>query len=404
MPSFQATLGHFSAIMHGVIVSSILITGALSALVAGAFAHRFGHVRLVALGTLCYAVGAAIECGSTILGVFILGRLIKGVGEGLFLSNVYVQVSEMSPAAIRGIMTAMPQMFITLGIVIGYFMCYGTTQLGDSSASWRVPLGIASGLALLCANCIWITPLSPRWLITQGRIEEARAVVRQLGFDEEEEKELFAQVSDAVAESGIAADVTLWQTLYQTWTEFGYAFSKPYRGRTAFGCFMMGMQQWAGIDGVLYYAPILFQQAGLTGEKASFLASGASAVVILAVTIPATLFADRWGRRVASISGGIGMTVIMVIIGTMYAADLVHPDRGVGRWVVVVSIYLFAAVFSITWAISFRTYLVESLPKKTRSSASSLAQSSNWVSLLPILTCSLAVTPILDAHLLTRHQ
>jgi sugar porter (SP) family MFS transporter len=378
MPSFIDTFGHFSAVMHGVIVSSILIPSALTALVAGAFAHRFGQIRLVAIGSLIYATGAALECSAPVLGVFIFGRVVKGVGEGFFLSNVYVQVSEMSPAGIRGIMTAMPQFLITVGIVLGYFLCYGTSRLGSSSASWRVPLAIASGLGLLFSNCIWITPLSPRWLVAQGRIDEARIVLRKLGLDQSEQEELLAQA--AISDAKLNGDATLWEVLRQTWVEFGYAFSKPYRGRTAFGCFIMGMQQWAGIDGVLYYAPILFQNAGLDGEQASFLASGASAIVILAVTIPATIFADRWGRRTASIFGGIGMTVLMTLIGTMYAADQVTGGSGVGKWVVIISIYLFAVVFSVTWALSFRTYLVESLPKQTRSSASSLAQCSNWVS------------------------
>ncbi len=69
----------------------------------------------------------------------------------------------------------------------------------------------------------------------------------------------------------------------------------------------------------------------------------------------------------------------MMIMGSLYAAGQVHVDSGAGRWVVIVSIYLFAIVFSGTWAIGFRTFLVESMPRKTRSSASSLAQSANWV-------------------------
>lgn len=378
MPTFRATFGHFSPVMHGVIVSSILLTGALTALLAGAFAHRFGHIRLVALGSLCYAVGAGIECASSLLGVFILGRLIKGIGEGLFLSNVFVQVSEMSPTSRRGIMTALPQALITIGIVFGYFVCYGTARL-QSSASWRVPLAITSAMGLLFSNCIWITPFSPRWLISQGRFDEARVVIRSLDLDEKEQKELLAQTTAAAAEPGAVAGATLWDVLSQGCSEFGIAVSKPYRGRTAFGCFIMGMQQWAGIDGVLYYAPMLFQQAGLEGEQGSFLASGMSAVVIFAVTIPATIFADSWSRRTACIFGGIGMAAIMVLIGSLYAADIVRPGSA-AAWVVIVSIFLYATVYSTSWAIAFRTFLVEFLPKRTRSSASSLAQGSNWVS------------------------
>ncbi|WYZ45078.1 hypothetical protein EsH8_VIII_000394 [Colletotrichum jinshuiense] len=363
--------------MHGVIVSSVLIPGALSALVSGVMADRFGHVRLFALGAFIYGCGTGIECASPILGVFILGRLIKGAGEGMFLSNVYVQVSEMSPARVRGIMTALPQFSIVTGIVIGYFMCYGTARIGGSSLAWRLPLAIASLLGFILSTTYWIVPPSPRWLLSKGRLSEARVVLDSLGLDESERLELLEQSLSETPEQ--KPDATLREILSQTFAEFGEAFSPPFRNRTAFGCFLMAMQQFSGIDGVLYYAPILFTQAGLDGEQATFLASGVSALVILAMTIPATFLADRWGRRTSSLLGGVLITVLMFLMGSIFAAGEVRPDSGAGKWVVIVSIYLFAIVYSGTWAIGFRTFLVESLPRKTRSSASSLAQSANWI-------------------------
>ncbi|KAM0241373.1 hypothetical protein ACHAP5_007648 [Fusarium lateritium] len=376
MSSFKDTFGDFSATIHGVIVSTILIPGALTALVAGALAHRFGHVRLIAIGSIIFGIGAAIECGAPYLGVFIFGRLIKGIGEGLFLSNVYVQVSEMSPSRVRGIMTALPQFLITTGIVTGYFTCYGTSRLGDSSITWRLPLAIVAFLGVCLSMVAFIVPPSPRWLLSKGRTDEARSVCRRLGIDEIEEKELLSQIYDTPG--ALDGETSLWQDLQHTFKDFRCAFSAPYRGRTAFACFLMGMQQFSGIDGVLYYAPILFTQAGLSGEKASFLASGISAVVILAATLPATIFADQWGRRMQSILGGVLIVGLMVIMGSLYASGQVHPEYGAGRWVVIVCIYLFAIAFSFTWAIGFRTWVVESMPRRTRSSASSLAQSSNW--------------------------
>lgn len=146
------------------------------------------------------------------------------------------------------------------------------------------------------------------------------------------------------------------------------------------------MQQFSGIDGVLYYAPILLQQAGISSTQASFLASGVSALVIMAATLPAMLMADRWGRKASTLVGGSLIFAVMLLMGSLYAAGEVHADSGAGRWVVIVSIYLFAVVFSMTWAIGIRSYMIESLPRKTRSSAASLGQGSNWVS-FPLRDC-----------------
>lgn len=378
MPSFQATMGPISSTIRGVIVSSILLPGALAALVAGVLADRYGRKRLILSGALAYGVGAGIECGSVALGMFIVGRLVKGVGQGLFLSTVYVQVSEISPARARGTMTSIPQFLIVCGLVTGFFMCYGTAALAPSSAAWRVPLGVASALAFAFAAMNVLMPPSPRWLLARGQTEQARAVVAALGLAEAEQREMLA----GAAASGLEHPpdgASVWGSLRRALGGFAHAFARPARARTALGCFLMAFQQFCGIDGVLYYAPILFAQAGLAGGEANFLASGVSSLVILATTVPATLWADRWGRRTSSVVGGTLITVLMLLMGSMYAADLVHPDRGAGRWVVIVSIYLFAIVYNGTWALAFRTFLVESLPRKTRSSASSLGQCSNWI-------------------------
>ncbi|KAH7323145.1 sugar transport protein [Stachybotrys elegans] len=400
MPVFEDAFGHFSPTMHGVIVSSLLITGALAALFAGIFADRYGHVRLIIIGTAVYSIGAAIECSSFILGVLVLGRLIKGLGLGLFLSNIYVQTSELSPRRIRGIMTAVPQFAIASGIVMGYFICYGCARLQPSSLAWRLPIAIASALGFgVSVNSCFLPP-SPRWLIRKGRYAEARRVLSILDLDPAEQEELLTECLDV--DHVQVTEPTLLQALRETFREFREAFKPPFRRGTAFGCFIMAFQQFSGIDGVLYYAPILFTQAGLQGGQATLLASGGTALVILIVTVPATLMADRWDRRTSSILGGIGQATLMIIIGCMYAAGLVGDQRNAGTWVVIISIYVYTFIFNGTWAIAFRTFLVESLPRKTRSSAASLAQASNWVAnyLVALITPLLLARSTFGAYFL----
>ncbi|KAI0593132.1 sugar transport protein [Biscogniauxia sp. FL1348] len=375
MSSFTATFGDLSPTLHGLVVSSILLPGAVTALVTGILADRYGRTRMIAIGSIIFGVGAALETAASWLAMFIVGRLFKGVGEGLFLSTVYVHVCEISPARIRGVMASIVQFLITLGIVTGFFMCYGTSRL-QGSISWRLPIAIQSFIAFSNGAACSLLPQSPRWLQARGLPEEAKKIIDQLGLDEEEKAELLSQSSSTLSHS---PNVPFLQSLKDTAHEFREAFSAPFRGRTIFGCFLMGMQQFSGIDGVLYYAPILLQQAGIASQHATFLASGVSALVIMVTTIPATIFADAWGRKTSTLVGGVLISILMLTMGSLYAAGEVHATEGAARWVVIVCIYLFAGVYSATWAIGVRAFLIESLPRKTRSSAASLGQSSNWL-------------------------
>ena len=101
--------------------------------------------------------------------------------------------------------------------------------------------------------------------------------------------------------------------------------------------------------------------------------------MIFAVTIPGLIYADKWGRRSSIIYGGVVMGVLMFLMGGLYAGNAVYKTTGAGRWVVIVCIYIFSAIYSITWGISVKVYSAEIQPQRTRASATTLAHSSNWV-------------------------
>lgn len=111
------------------------------------------------------------------------------------------------------------------------------------------------------------------------------------------------------------------------------------------------MNMLSGIDGILYYAPVLFAQAGLSASTSKFLASGVSGLLNVAVTIICTPFMDRMGRRTSTIVGGISMGCILCIVASVYASN---ADSGAGRWVIIVCLYLFLVAFGSTWALTTR--------------------------------------------------
>ncbi|OAK94099.1 general substrate transporter [Phaeosphaeriaceae sp. SRC1lsM3a] len=388
MESFTNYIGNPSPTIHGLLVSSILIPAAISSFFAGKLADRLGRTRGIGFGALIFGLGAAIEAASVHIGMFVVGRVIAGVGEGLYLGTLVVYICEISPARHRGALTTGPQLLITSGLVIGFFTCYGTTNL-DSSFSWRLPFILLAFYSLIFSiMTLFYLPPSPRWLTLNGRTEEASAAWEKLDVPAADQEKILGPMDESIvltsntetiAHDGLERNVTVTSRRSEKKAQILDVFSADSRPRFFLALFLMGMQQLSGIDGVLYYAPILFQQAGLASNESKFLASGVSALVIFAVTIPATIWADKWGRRSNTIFGGLGMATVMFLMGGLYAGNAVHASSGAGRWVVIVSIYLFAAIFSVSWAVGIKVYSAEIQPQRTRATATSMAHGSNWI-------------------------
>lgn len=157
-----------------------------------------------------------------------------------------VYIAEISPTSTRGPLTTGPQLLITMGIMTGYFTCYGSSGI-QSSLSWRTPFILLASLSMvLCAASLLFLPASPRWLTLHHRRAEAEEAWEKLGVShaEREKVELESVTQRRTAPVEKAKERTMHKLLD--------IFSKDVRARTALVVFMMGMQQLSGIDGVLY--------------------------------------------------------------------------------------------------------------------------------------------------------
>ncbi|KAH0143938.1 putative MFS sugar transporter, partial [Aureobasidium melanogenum] len=126
MPTFLDYFGSLSSTTHGILVSSILIPASLTSFFAGNVADYMGRIITCSIGGLIFAAGTALEAGAQNLAMLFVGRCITGVGEGLFLSTLVVYVCEIAPARQRGVLASVQQLLVTMGIAVGYFICYGT--------------------------------------------------------------------------------------------------------------------------------------------------------------------------------------------------------------------------------------------------------------------------------------
>ncbi|KAI4719317.1 general substrate transporter [Aureobasidium sp. EXF-10727] len=391
MPYFATSIGELTPFLRGFTVSLIMLTGAFPSFFAGQLADRFGRLAIVAVGALVFAIGAALEGGANKLGMFLAGRALCGIGEGLWLSNVTVYITEISPSARRGMLVSLPQFMACAGICAGYFTCYGSVRI-ESSFSWRgqsslywllffsvlltsetAPYIIQAILGFVLATMPFVLPQSPRWLLVHGHRDKAIRELKRLDFSAvEAEKDLLGPAAEqqmAVRQPGAVEGLTM-------------LFRQPYRRPALLALYVLGVIQLSGIDGVLYYAPTLFAQAGLPPNSASFLASGLSAILILAISIPALLLADKVSRRGSVIVGGCVLTFCMFTIGILYASNSVTPQNP-ARWLVIILVFVFGLSYSATWGIVGKIYASEIQPAATRSAASAVAQGlgffTNWI-------------------------
>ncbi|EEH35738.2 hypothetical protein PAAG_00061 [Paracoccidioides lutzii Pb01] len=303
MSSFTDEFGHPSPAIHGMIVSSILLSMAITSLFAGSISDNLGRTRAIALGALLYAIGATIEAGARILGVFLFGRLVAGVGEGFFLSTLVVYICEISAANHRGLLASLIQFFITSGLVMGYFSCYGTVSI-QSSFSWRFPVAMQSGIALfLTVASLFYLPESPRWLFHHGHGAAVEAACIRLGISIIETDNLVEREEHSHGHRNEEESSTLGARLRKN-------YKHSIHNLRLVWVLDHGSRRF-------WHAPLLFKQAGLSSSTASFLASGVPAILLCLASVPGSLYADKIGRRASALYGGSILAAIMALIGSL---------------------------------------------------------------------------------------
>ncbi|KAH7884766.1 general substrate transporter [Phlebopus sp. FC_14] len=387
LPSFQDYFGvnHMSASaaanLNGNIVSILQAGCFFGAIFTGYFSGRFGRKLPLIVSGVIYIIGSIIQTiaglgssQSVGLSVLYFGRFVGGFGLGMSTALIPSYVSECTPKAIRGRCTGCIQFSNNIGIMLSFWVNYSSAlHVPFGQAQWRMPFGIQIVPGLLFIIFMLPQPESPRWLVEQGRYDEA---ARALAF----------AARKSVDDEGVL--LTLDEIKADLAGKEKTSILKQFRmmgesGVTALRCLtpsiVMFFQQWTGTNAINYFSPQIFAGLGITGVNAGLFATGVYGVVKVVSVGTTLLFAvEGMGRKLCLIIGGLGQGLMMLWIGG-YSA--VHPQTTVvpASYVSIVAVYLYAVFYCIGWGPVPWVVAGEVAPNHVRTAAMSVALSVNWL-------------------------
>ncbi|KAI0033480.1 hexose transport-related protein [Vararia minispora EC-137] len=394
MPSFTND-PRFSRIatdssFKGWTVSVLPLGGWLGSLVNGYFVGKFGRRWAISAASFVCTLGGALTTGAANPDYLFAGRFFIGFSVGMMSTAVPTFLSELAPTELRGTTAGLFQFAVCLGIMISYWIGYGTNFISaTSSVSWRIPLAVQCLPALLLMFGVWLIPESPRHLVNIGQEERARAVlayIRRTGPDDElmniELTEIKAEAIFGEAEryphlvnrgpwSDVQIEFLEITTLFSSWDTFK---------RTATGGLTMFFQQWTGIDAIVNYAPTIFTSIGLTGNTTSLLASGVVGMLFVLSVLPAVQLIDKVGRRTLMLAGTAGMLLTLILVAALDASFGTRWDaHRAASWFTAACIWAYIGCFGFSWGPTSWCLIAEIFPLSLRGPGVALSASSNWM-------------------------
>lgn len=292
-------------------VASLTLTATLAMMVSGPLSDKIGRRTVLRYAAILYALSAIGSALATSFWFLVFARMIGGFGVGASLILAPMYIAEMAPPKIRGRLVSFNQLNIVVGISLAFFTNYLILKLGKSDIpwaqsfkldeyNWRYMLGIEAIPAILYFIGLFFVPHSPRWLVLKGRVEEAKEVMEKLTSKEEAEEALESILLNSRGMDDPKGKVS--------------DLLKPgLRLVLTIGIVVAVLQQITGINSVFFYAPMIFEQAGI-GTDASFVQAIFVGLVNLVFTILAILFIDKLGRKPLLSFGVAGIALSMFFL------------------------------------------------------------------------------------------
>ncbi len=357
---FIAKAFHLTTIGKETVVSMVLVGGVIGALLNGVFADTLGRKRMVVLAAVLYlfgSIGSALAPDANVLGIF---RFILGLAIGGASASAPLYIAEVSSAKIRGSLVTLFQLAITIGILAAYFVDSAFTSTGN----WRIMLGSSVVPAVILLVGMFGLPYSPRWLIQKGRTKEAEDILIKIyNGDEAEAQKGLEEIKSVISEESAGSISDL----------FKYPISAALI--VAVGLFII--QQFVGINTVIYYAPIIFNDAGMESSKAAIWATVSVGVVNVLATFIAIWLIDKVGRKPLMYAGLIGMVLALTVLGIAFMTLENSASSKIGT-ITVIAVWIYIACFAFSFGPIPWLMMTEIFPLSVRARAVSIATMTSW--------------------------
>ncbi|KAL6907791.1 hypothetical protein ACP4OV_001961 [Aristida adscensionis] len=341
-----------------VLAGSMNVYMLASILAAGWAADALGRRGALVLANAFLVAGAlAMSLGGSYASLM-AARFVTGAGVGLALVVAPVYNAEVAPASTRGVLSSLLDMFINVGILLGYVSNYAFAGL-PVNLSWRVMYALGVLPPVLVAAGVLAMPESPRWLTLRGRLADARAVLVRTSDTAAEADLRLEEIKHAVApapqDTGGGGGV---------WMELLLRPSAGVRRRLICVVGLQFFQEASGIEAIVLYSPLVFKHAGMSSNGVVLGATVAVGVVKTLFILVATLLSDRLGRRPLLLASTAGVAAAM--------ASLAAALRSGSASLCVAAVLAFVVAFSVGLGPLVPAYGAEVLPLRLRAQGTGL--------------------------------
>ncbi|EPS67834.1 hypothetical protein M569_06938, partial [Genlisea aurea] len=357
------------------ILAGILNLCALfGSLCAGRVSDYLGRRYTIVLACVIFMLGSILMGYGPNYAVLLAGRCTAGVGVGFALMIAPVYAAEISAAHNRGFLSSLPEIGISVGILLGYVSNVVFANL-TLKLGWRMMLGIAAVPSFLLGVGILKMPESPRWLATKGRFEEAEEVLYKICDEKEEAEQRLRDIKIGLRVEDIdnppAAGV---------WKELILRPTPAVRRMLIAGIGIHFFEHATGVEAVILYGPRIFREAGLRTKRRLLLATvGVGLTKLVFITI-STFIIDKIGRRKLLLFSISGMILSLAGLATCLTV-IEHASAGSKlAWALVMSlifVYCFQMFFNIGLCPVCWVYSSEIFPQKLRAAGASLSVAMN---------------------------